>query len=77
MTDAQIKHMVSRFLQWKLPEHFNPDCGITFTPEYNVDWNAKQGKPAERHKPIGTNLFDAVQAEAMIRYMVDGMPEHE
>ena len=30
MTDDQINHMVSRFLQWKLPENFSPDCGITF-----------------------------------------------
>lgn len=25
MTDDQIKHMVNRFLGWKLPENFNPD----------------------------------------------------
>lgn len=27
-----------------------------------------------RRTPTGTNLFDATQAEAMVRYMVDGMP---
>ena len=25
MTDDQIKHMVGRFLSWKLPETFAPD----------------------------------------------------
>jgi hypothetical protein len=30
MTDDQIKHMVNRFLNWRLPESFSPDCGISF-----------------------------------------------
>lgn len=77
MTEDQIKHMVDRFLAWKLPENFNPDAGISFTPEYNVEWNAKQGKPPQRHEPSGTNLFDAVQAEAMVRHMVEGMPSQQ
>ena len=29
MTLAQIKHMVDRFLGWKLPENFYPDAWIT------------------------------------------------
>lgn len=33
MTEDQIKHMVNRFLQWKLPEHFRPDAGISFKAE--------------------------------------------
>lgn len=74
MTDEQIKHMVNRFLGWRLPENFSPDAGISFKPEYNVEYNAAQGKPPERHQPIGTNLFAADQAEAMIRYMAEGMP---
>ena len=32
MNEAQIKHMVERFLQWKLPEDFHPDAGVKFTP---------------------------------------------
>lgn len=74
MTDEQIKHMVQRFLMWKLPEHFRPDAGISFEPEFNVEWNAKHGKPPQRHEPVGTNLFDADQAEAMVRHMVEGLP---
>jgi hypothetical protein len=74
MTDEQIKYMVNRFLGWRLPEQFAPDAGISFNPEYNVEYNAARGKPPARHNPSGTNLFDATQAEAMVRYMVQGMP---
>lgn len=74
MTEAQIKHMVSRFLGWKLPEGFHPDAGISFEPEFNKEWNARHGKPPQRHEPSGTNLFDATQADAMVRYMVEGLP---
>src|SRR5579859_1753960 len=74
VTDEQIKHMVNRFLGWRLPENFQPDAGISFNPEYNVEYNAARGKPPARHQPSGTNLFDATQAEAMIRYIVEGMP---
>ena len=74
MTDEQIKHMVDRFLGWRLPENFSPDAGISFNPEYNVEYNAAQGKPPARHQPSGTNLFGAEQATAMVRYMIEGMP---
>lgn len=74
MTDDQIKHMVNRFLAWRLPANFAPDAGISFAPEFNVEYNAKQGKPPQRYEPTGTNLFDCTQAEAMVRHMIDGMP---
>lgn len=77
MTNEQIKHMVSRFLGWRLPEHFQPDAGISFKPEYNVEYNATRGKPPARHQPTGTNLFDASQAEAMVRYLVEGLPSSD
>ncbi len=69
MTEDQIKHMAQRFLCWKLPENFHPDCGISFTPDYNT----LTKKPA-KHEPSGTNLFDYTQALAMVRHMVDGLP---
>lgn len=69
MTEDQIKHMVSRFLQWRLPENFNPDCGISF----EVDFNVNTAHPM-KHQPVSTNLFDAVQADAMVRHMIDGLP---
>jgi hypothetical protein len=69
MTDDQIKHMVERFLSWRLPENFHPDDGISFEPLFNV------GTPHEmRHTPSGTNLFDADQADAMVRHMLEGLP---
>lgn len=69
MTDEQIEHMTQRFLGWKLPENFNPDDGITFTPVKN------EGTAHEfRHRPIGTNLFDYTQAKAMVRHMLEGLP---
>lgn len=74
MSDEQIKYMVSRFLAWRLPENFQPDDGISFNAEYNVEYNAARGLPPARRQPSGTNLLDATQAEAMVRYMVEGMP---
>lgn len=69
LTEPQIKHMVDRFLSWRLPENFAPDGGISFKPTFNehTDYVMK-------HEPTGTNLFDATQADAMVRYMVEGMP---
>ena len=70
MTEAQIKHMVDRFLMWKLPEHFNPDDGISFDPV------ASKGTPYEfRRSPSGTNLFSAEQATAMVRHMLESLPQ--
>lgn len=60
MTEQQIKHMVDRFLGWKLPENFTPDAGISFKKTFN-DHTAHPMK----HEPSGTNLFDATQADAL------------
>lgn len=69
MTDEQIKHMVDRFLGWKLPEDFSPDNGISYSgPIFN-----KGTKYEVRCDPIGTNLFCADQAEAMVRHMIEGL----
>jgi hypothetical protein len=68
MDDEQIKHMANRFLCWRLPENFRPDAGISFKPTFNDHMD-----PPMKHNPIGTNLFDADQAEAMVRYMVEGI----
>jgi len=69
MNDAQIKHMVDRFLGWILLKDFNPDGGVSYkVPNY-------VGAALENHRLFGTNLLDATQAEAMVRYLVAGMPE--
>lgn len=68
--DQQVKHMVERFLRWRLPENFNPDCGITFKAIYNEHSPFGPSKA----EPVGTNLFDYIQAEAMVRHMLAGLP---
>lgn len=71
MNDQQIKHMRDRFLFWKLPSDFHPDCGIHFDAD-----EAKKVNPRNRrYEPVGTNLFTAPQAEAMVRFMVEGLPK--
>ncbi|WP_433867062.1 hypothetical protein [Ralstonia wenshanensis] len=62
-----IKTMVDRFLGWRLPDDFAPDCGISFTP---------LGHP--NGWPVGTNLLTAAQAEAMFLHAlgVSGEPPH-
>jgi hypothetical protein len=70
MTEDQIKHMVNRFLSWKLPESFNPDNGISFEPIAGKD-----GPYPFHRTPSGTNLFDATQTDAMVRHMIDGIPD--
>lgn len=65
MTEADIKKMVDRFLTWKLPADFAPDGGISFEPAY-------RGFDGDEHRrePVGTNLFTASQADAMIRHLL-------
>jgi hypothetical protein len=69
MAEDQIKYMVDRFLGWKLPDNFNPDAGISFKKTFN-----EHTAHPMKHEPSGTNLFDATQADAMVRYMTEGMP---
>lgn len=70
MTDEQIKHMVNRFLCWKLPADFSPDAGISFKKTFN-----EHTAHPMKHEPVGTNLFDANQADAMVRHMIEGLPK--
>ncbi len=65
MTEELISEMASRFLQWRLPDDFHPDGGITYTPSY-------RGLDGQEYKrdPVGTNLFTHEQAKAMIRHMI-------
>ena len=66
LLDARIKHLADRFLGWKFPADFAPDGGVSFTrPNYG---------PEVDGRPTGTNLLSATQAEAMVRYMLEGMP---
>lgn len=64
MNEDQIKYMVDRFLCWTLPANFSPDAGISYRPLGTA-----------LIPPSGTNLFDATQADAMVRHMIDGLPK--
>lgn len=55
-----VKEAVNRFLGWKLPEDFSPDCGISFSSLITTE-------------PVGTNLLTATQAEAMVRFILDDL----
>lgn len=69
MKDEQIKHMVDRFLNWRLPKPWHPDNGISYQrPNY-------AHAPADHDWPTGTNLFDATQADAMVRHMLEGISQ--
>lgn len=65
--DDLIKHMVNRFLGWRLPDDFNPDDGISFKAEVN-----EHTAHPSRRQPTGTNLFTYSQAEKMVRQMFAG-----
>mgnify|MGYP000735863363 CR=1 FL=1 len=43
--------MVSRFLAWRLPVTFSPDCGISFDGRKDDEWNKN------KTWPTGTNLL--------------------
>jgi hypothetical protein len=72
MTDEQIKYMAERFLSWRLPESFNPDGGVSFKKIANEGTSY-----AHTYTPVGTNLLDFTQAQAMVRHMVEGMPAEQ
>ncbi len=72
MTETQIKYLVNRFLSWKLPETFNPDCGITFQRAFNEGTSHPM-----MHEPSGTNLLDYAETEAMVRHMVEDLPTED
>jgi hypothetical protein len=67
MTKEQIDHMVQRFLGWSLPETFSPDGGVSFKRASYGDHIYPM--------PVGTNVFTAVEATAMVKHMLDGLPE--
>jgi hypothetical protein len=67
--ESLIKHMVNRFLSWRLPENFKPDGGISFKRTFN-----EHTAHPMKAEPTGTNLLDATQAEEMIRYLFAAAP---
>jgi hypothetical protein len=79
MEKIKIDKMVDRFLSWKLPNDFHPDGGVSFARTYNGYKDGKFTKnitltPKNPFWPVGTNLFTADQAKAMIEHMLDEPP---
>ena len=62
--------MVDRFLSWPLPKDFAPDCGISFDGRKPDQWN-----PEGKGWPIGTNLFTADKAKAMLEHVLKDEPQ--
>jgi hypothetical protein len=60
----QMDAMVNRFLCWPLPKTFSPDCYIRFDRELME----RQTAPSW---PVGTNLFTADEARAMLEHVLD------
>lgn len=56
--------MVQRFLGWRLPDTFAPDCYISFDKE----GLKRMGNGS--HWPVGTNLFTDPEARAMLEYVL-------
>ena len=56
--------MVSRFLCWRLPSTFSPDCGISFDGRKDDQWNKN------KTWPVGTNLLSAIEARAMLEHVL-------
>jgi hypothetical protein len=61
------EEMINRFLQWKLPENFRPDCGIIFDANAAIKLNPNNHK----YEPVGTNLFDYEQAKQMLEFVLE------
>lgn len=56
--------IVDRFLSWRLPDDFNPDCGVSFVkPNHPTSW------------PVGTNLLTATQARQMLEHVLEHVLE--
>jgi hypothetical protein len=61
---SALDMMVDRFLCWPLPRDFGPDCGISFDGRKDDEWNKN------KTWPVGTNLFTAEQARAMLQHVL-------
>lgn len=60
--DQVTDDMVLRFLNWKVPQHFYPDCYISFDRE--------KASQSPNSWPTGTNLLGADQARKMLEHVL-------
>lgn len=64
--EALAQQLTDRFLWWKLPTDFHPDCGIHFDADAAIKMNPINSK----YEPVGTNLFSATQAKEMFLWLL-------
>jgi hypothetical protein len=67
---TNLDAMVARFLQWRLPENFAPDCGISFARTHK----GLDGNPVP-YEPVGTNLLTYEQAKEMLLHVLAATPQ--
>ena len=60
----ELKELVNRFLAWRLPADFSPDCHIHFDRAAAEKWGPGLW-------PSGTNLLNGEQARAMLEYVTE------
>ena len=65
-TKDQLDEMVKRFLGWKLPQSFGPDCFISFDRVKAL---------ANNSWPIGTNVFTAEEAYTLFKHALTEQPK--
>lgn len=65
MVKTVLDKLVDKFLDWKVPSTFGPDCGITFVKPTTV---------YPEGYPVGTNLLTAVEAKEMLRAISSSLP---
>lgn len=66
--NSLIRAMVDRFLGWRLPKDFAPDCHISFKlPDPTLNPNPSW--------PTGTNLLTADQAERMFESILTSVAD--
>lgn len=68
MRPTVTDEMVARFLAWRLPKDFSPDCGISFDGRKDDKWNKN------KTWPIGTNLLSADHAKEMLEHVLHTAP---
>ena len=65
-----IDVMVDRFLSWRLPDGFSPDCGVSFDGAGKSPAEYVDGAGYRRSWPVGTNLLTATQAREMLEHVL-------
>jgi hypothetical protein len=61
-----LDRMTNRFLTWRLPETFGPDCFVSFD---------RAGAKRNQSWPVGTNILTFDEARAMLEHILEPLVE--